>query len=493
MPDAIIDTSNISIDISPAKYFIDSFDTKFVSFGSCFAHNMHNSLLKMGFNSYKENKSTSQFNPRNLLQLFQRWREDNFQPNYLESEFLTINHGAEKEYISPFHYHGKGKDLNHLITNLNTDDLITIEKIRKANIIFLTFGCATYLELENGIALSHAQGLSKEKYNIKILTIYELINEMELLLEIIQELNPKINIYLTISPQRYNWIFDDFLTNDALHINSDPIVQNNNDKARLRTAIECILTKFNNVSYYPSYDIVIDELRAYETFSNDISDNGHINFYATGNYVINKFLNHFCSDDIKDVLFFYRNMLEGTPYLSGTLTRLPSLERNKDIINSSIADIVPKLIKSRAYVIARKVVTLLKKHHLSVDVKLERFLMITSDSNMNREDIKDHIVNKVHVIDEIIKSNPKHEVYVYGTGVTTTLLLETSAVLIMKTKSFINTEPSDMTFFSKKILRLKDIKNTSKVIFIIGSAAAAEPMINNIKKCIPTADIVNIF
>lgn len=111
--DSIIDTRIISINIE-SSFNIETFETKFVSFGSCFAANVHKALSNIGFNSYYEVSGALQFNARNMLQLFQLWEKNNFQANITESDFLTISNNEEKEFISPYHCHAKDKDLEKL-------------------------------------------------------------------------------------------------------------------------------------------------------------------------------------------------------------------------------------------------------------------------------------------------------------------------------------------------------------------------------------------
>ncbi len=67
--------------------------------------------------------------------------------------------------------------------------------------------------------------------------------------------NSTINIIFTVSPVR--------------HIR-DGIAENNRSKARLIEAAHTLTEKFENVYYFPAYEIVIDVLRDYRFYKDDL-------------------------------------------------------------------------------------------------------------------------------------------------------------------------------------------------------------------------------
>ena len=70
----------------------------------------------------------------------------------------------------------------------------------------------------------------------------------------LKELNPDIQIILTVSPVRH--------VRDGLH-------ENNLSKATLLLACDTIKNGFEDVHYFPAYELVIDELRDYRFYEND--------------------------------------------------------------------------------------------------------------------------------------------------------------------------------------------------------------------------------
>jgi hypothetical protein len=73
------------------------------------------------------------------------------------------------------------------------------------------------------------------------------------MLAILKNVNPSLKIVFTVSPVR--------------HI-KDGIIENNLSKARLLEAVHAVQNEVN-VSYFPSYEIVVDELRDYRFYKTD--------------------------------------------------------------------------------------------------------------------------------------------------------------------------------------------------------------------------------
>ena len=89
-----------------------------------------------------------------------------------------------------------------------------------------------------------------------------------------------LNIIFTVSPVR--------------HIR-DGLVENNLSKAILIESVHEIVNQFENVEYFPSYEIIMDELRDYRFFKNDMV---HPTSQAI-DYVWDKFSEIYFDDETK--------------------------------------------------------------------------------------------------------------------------------------------------------------------------------------------------
>ena len=84
--------------------------------------------------------------------------------------------------------------------------------------------------------------------------------------------NPSLKVIFTISPVRHS---------------REGLIDNNRSKAILITAVHKLVEQFEQAIYFPAYELIIDDLRDYRFYAEDLV---HPNYAAT-NYVWEKFLN----------------------------------------------------------------------------------------------------------------------------------------------------------------------------------------------------------
>src|SRR6185295_20061498 len=107
-------------------------------------------------------------------------------------------------------------------------------------------------------------------FNKHLMTTDEIISTLDNSLRQLFQFRPNINIIFTVSPVR--------------HIR-DGVVENNRSKARLIEAVHHMTNSFDNVFYFPAYELVIDVLRDYRFYDVDLA---HPNYMAT-EFVLEKF------------------------------------------------------------------------------------------------------------------------------------------------------------------------------------------------------------
>jgi len=128
-----------------------------------------------------------------------------------------------------------------------------VSGIEKAKLLVITFGSAWgyHRNKEGIVANCHKQPQIEFE---KLLTdTDELIREWNQTIEKIQKINPDLTFIFTVSPVR--------------HL-KDGLIDNNRSKSRL-IELSHALSKEHG-SYFPSYEIIIDELRDYRFFKNDL-------------------------------------------------------------------------------------------------------------------------------------------------------------------------------------------------------------------------------
>lgn len=130
------------------------------------------------------------------------------------------------------------------------------EQLQNASHLFVTFGTAKgYFHKTNKKIVANCHKQNPALFEVQNSNSVEIIQFWEAIIERIISINPTIQIVFTVSPVR--------------HL-KDGIVENNRSKAQLLLAVETF-AKHSNCSYFPSYEIVMDELRDYRFYKNDFS------------------------------------------------------------------------------------------------------------------------------------------------------------------------------------------------------------------------------
>ena len=124
---------------------------------------------------------------------------------------------------------------------------------------------------EEGAVVANCHKVPTDKFNKKLFSAHEIEEALQQMLERLIAFNPGIKIIFTISPVR--------------HLR-DGFIENNRSKATLIQAVHALIGKAENLFYFPAYELVIDDLRDYRFYAEDMV---HPNYAAT-NYVWDKFI-----------------------------------------------------------------------------------------------------------------------------------------------------------------------------------------------------------
>jgi len=129
-----------------------------------------------------------------------------------------------------------------------------LEKIAESKTIFITFGTAwVYRNIDNHQLVANCHKLSNSNFTKELSDVDVLHYEWIGVVQKIREINSGIKIVFTVSPVR--------------HV-KDGLIENNQSKSIL---IELVrrLTLTSGIHYFPSYEIIVDELRDYRFYKTD--------------------------------------------------------------------------------------------------------------------------------------------------------------------------------------------------------------------------------
>ena len=218
--------------------------------GSCFAENI-GSLLA-------ENKFSVDMNPFGIL----------YNPLSVSAALVEILKGKvyqEKDLFlykecwhSPMH-HGSfsASSPEGVLQKINARLSQAHRSVHELDWLMLTFGTAyVYEQKETRQVVSNCHKLSESHFNRRILSVDEIVNEYTSLITSIVARNSGLKILFTVSPIRH--------IRDGMHANQL-------SKSTLLLAIDRLQQRFpEHVFYFPSYEIVLDELRDYRFYADDM-------------------------------------------------------------------------------------------------------------------------------------------------------------------------------------------------------------------------------
>jgi len=239
------------IPIIPSNNSID-YNSKIVSLGSCFAVN-----IGQKFDYFKFKNTT---NPFGIL----------FHPLALEKFIGYALNNKQFTEVDIFEQNGlwhcfdAHSDLSHtnkaaLLDNLNTACSSANATIKEASHLIITLGTAwVYRYITSGNLVANCHKVPQKDFTKELLSVDAINQSLDSIITQIQEVNPNVHIIFTVSPVR--------------HI-KDGFTENQWSKANLISALHQVLNTDSlklNTAYFPSYEIMMDELRDYRFYAEDM-------------------------------------------------------------------------------------------------------------------------------------------------------------------------------------------------------------------------------
>lgn len=245
------------------------YNDKIVCLGSCFASNIAGKLRESKFN-VTDNPTGILFNPKSIARSVAMMRNG----TRVTEEDIFERNGRYVSYL--FHSSISGATPEEALNAMNNALNNGRRSLEEATLIIITLGSAYVWRDSSGEVVANCHKMSAKNFSNELLTTEQVTDSLR---EIID--NTKAKILFTVSPVRH--------LNDGLEGNSL-------SKAILRVAINNIISQRpNRASYFPAYELVIDDLRDYRFYAEDML---HPSAQAV-EYVTGKFFEAALSDDAK--------------------------------------------------------------------------------------------------------------------------------------------------------------------------------------------------
>jgi hypothetical protein len=262
-PEYNMDLFRLVVDIPESKYKLD-YDTPSLWMGSCFTENIGLRLKQLKFPA-EVNPFGVLYNPESIRSSLEILAEKRL---LKESD---LRYGNDVWYSYSHHSSFSHPERDVCLRKINDRIRLASGLLKEAGFLFITFGTARVYRLrENDEIVSNCHKLPHKLFSHNLLEVDEIVDSYNNLIVKLQELNNRLKLVFTLSPVRH-W--------------KDGATGNQVSKSSLMLAIAKLTGTFENVFYFPAYEIVMDELRDYRFYGEDML---HISSQGT-DYIWNRF------------------------------------------------------------------------------------------------------------------------------------------------------------------------------------------------------------
>lgn len=222
--------------------------------GSCFSVSLSEKMKYCNF-EVDSNPFGVIFNPLSLGHFLLNFKDDSWDYNVVQREDLYFSWEANSSIF--------GYSQTEIYAKMKNACNWFESSLQKSKVLFITFGTAWVYELrENNNVVANCHKFNKSIFDKRLLSIEEILIHWQNVVDYLKIQYPELNIVFTLSPVR--------------HI-KDGLTENARSKAILLESIHRLVEAHGSCHYFPSYEIILDELRDYAFFkvdgihSNDIA------------------------------------------------------------------------------------------------------------------------------------------------------------------------------------------------------------------------------
>lgn len=260
------------IDIPQSSWKIRS-DAKMLLLGSCFADEVGMKMERGGMN-VMVNPFGTLYNPASIAASLLRSISES---DYDRSSAELLRNEQDGLWHSWMHHSTfSSSDKDELISRMNITMHRVADWLREADALIITLGTAIIYRLkDSGRLVANCHKMPDTLFARECMSAYDIADQWQMLLQLLSTINPKLKVIFTISPIRHK--------RDGYHANQI-------SKGVLLSAVEALaptmsLTGKRNdaidkgcgkvsdqmmCSYFPSYEIMMDELRDYRFYADDM-------------------------------------------------------------------------------------------------------------------------------------------------------------------------------------------------------------------------------
>ncbi len=218
--------------------------------GSCFTENigamMHERKMPILINPFGV-----VYNPISVRMVIERILSSKL----FTEEDLNFRNGLWYSYLH--HTSFSSPDKEKCLELMNTEQAKASDFIKKTKCLLVTFGTArVYYLKQNGTPVANCHKIPANEFENSLLKVDEIVKEWSILIDKLLESNYDLKVIFTISPVRH-W--------------KDGAIGNQQSKSVLNVAVHELISLYpKNAFYFPAYEILMDDLRDYRYYANDM-------------------------------------------------------------------------------------------------------------------------------------------------------------------------------------------------------------------------------
>lgn len=232
----------------PQPNFSINYSSSISLFGSCFSDNIGNLLKKHKFSS-SINPFGVLYNPASISQ--------NIDLLFAKDKFTEsdLNHFNDLWFSFYHHSSFSSNSQSECLSGINKTFTNAKNAINNANVVIFTLGTSwIYRYNKNKSIVANCHKIPAKEFSRESLSVEEIVAMLSKNIEQIKA-NSAARFIFTVSPIRH-W--------------KDGAIENMRSKATLLLAIKQLQELFEEVYYFPSYEIFMDELRDYRYYASDM-------------------------------------------------------------------------------------------------------------------------------------------------------------------------------------------------------------------------------
>lgn len=273
----------------PATDFKIDYNSRLAFFGSCFADNISAQFASRKFNVLA-NPFGTVYNPVSLESQIKAIADGKV---FGENDVFKDERCDGLWHCWDAHSSLSASTREECIAKLNAATTQARDFLRKADVVFITLGTAfVYYLKDSGKPVSNCHRQDPDLFERRLISVDEATDAIRRIVESLRKLSPVAKVVFTVSPLRH--------MSDGAH-------NNTLSKATLQLAVNSAISNvttvpsassgtFPAVDYFPSYEIVMDELRDYRFYSDDMV---HLSKTAEA-YIFERMVSTYCDERTRE-------------------------------------------------------------------------------------------------------------------------------------------------------------------------------------------------